>query len=158
MARNDPTVSWGEFAAGAPDLAQHGRALLYSSGKGTALLATVRADGPPRLHPITIAIRDERLLAFILPSAKRTDLEVDGRYALHNHQDPAAPSEFSVRGRARRIDDETVRAAATAGWPFEADETYRLFEFLIGSAILGVRPTADDWPPRYTSWSASSPR
>lgn len=147
-------VTWAEFSAAAPELAEAGRRLVYRGTVGEVLLATVRGDTPPRIHPIWVAIVGPSLYGFILPSAKCTDLESDGRYALHTHQDPAAPSEFSVRGRARPVTDAGVRAEVAARWYFEADETYRLFEFSIESAVLGVRETADEWPPRYTSWSA----
>ena len=118
------------------------------------MLATVRADDPPRIHPISFEIVDGRLYAFILRSAKRIDLERDGRYALHAHQDPAAPSEFLVRGRATLIDDPAVRRGVAASWPFEVDDSYALFELSVEAALLGSRTTADDWPPRYTSWTA----
>jgi hypothetical protein len=36
----------------APDLAEKERALFYRTGAGEALLATVREDDPPRVHPI----------------------------------------------------------------------------------------------------------
>ena len=147
-------LSWSDFAAAAPELAAAGRRLFERDGSGDGLLATVRNDDPPRIHPISFAIVDGGLYAFILPSAKRVDLEQDGRYALHSHQDPSAPSEFLVRGRASRIDDPTVRDRVAAGWSFEIDETYALFELSIDSALLGARPSADDWPPRYTSWTA----
>ena len=144
-------VTWSELAAAAPDIAAEGRRLLYARGDGEALLATVRGDEPPRIHPINVGVVDGRLYAFLLRSAKRVDLEQDGRYALHAHQDPAAPDEFSVRGRAHLIDDADVRAVVGGSWFFEIDETYHLFEFSIDSAVLGLR-RADEWPPRYTRW------
>ena len=49
--------------------------------------------------------------------------------------------------------DERERVAA--GWAFEVDDSYTLFEFSIEHALLGARPTADDWPPIYTSWRAT---
>jgi hypothetical protein len=151
-------VSWVDLEAAAPDLAAEGRRLLYREGHGEALLATVRgADTPPRIHPITVGIVSGRLYAFILRSAKRLDLEMDGRYALHTHQDPLVPNEFALRGRAQPIDDETVRSNVGADWWFTVDETYRLFEFSIESALLGARGSPDEWPPRYTSWTAPSP-
>jgi len=61
------------------------------------LLATVRGDDPPRIHPLWVGIVGGRLYAFILKSAKRTDLQRDGRYALHTHIDPAAPMAFTER-------------------------------------------------------------
>ena len=147
-------VTWAEFEAAAPALAADGRRLIYRGDAGEMLLATVRGDAPPRIHPVNVAIVAGRLYAFILHSAKRTDLERDGRYALHTHQDPMAPSEFALRGHARIVEAGAERSAAAAGWAFDVDETYTLFEFSIEAALLGVRATADDWPPRYTSWAA----
>jgi dipeptidyl aminopeptidase/acylaminoacyl peptidase len=147
-------LTWAEFEAAAPEIAAEGRRLFGRDGIDQALLATVRDDAPPRIHPIYLAIADGRLVAFILASAKRIDLERDGRYALHTHQDPGEPSEFMVRGRAARVRDAARRAAAAAAWSFGVDETYELFEFSIEAAVLGLRKDADEWPPRYSSWSA----
>ncbi|HEX7495808.1 MAG TPA: pyridoxamine 5'-phosphate oxidase family protein [Candidatus Limnocylindrales bacterium] len=148
-------ASWADFEASNPILAAAGRALLYRTETGEALLATVRGDDPPRIHPIWVGIVGGRMYAFILKSAKRTDLERDGRFALHTHVDPTAPSEFSIRGRARLVDAAELRTEVGGSWYFEVDETYELFDFDIDAAILGVRDNADEWPPRYTSWSAS---
>lgn len=149
-------VAWKDFAAAAPELAAKGRRLFEQRGDGEAFLATVRGDNPPRIHPVNVAIVDERLLAFlIVGSAKLADLERDGRYALHAHQDPAEPHEFQVRGRAAEVTDPATRATAAAAWPFEVDEGYRLFEFGIEHAVFGERASADDWPPVYTSWRAA---
>jgi hypothetical protein len=148
-------VTWAEFSAAAPDLAASGRELLYRRGDGEAMLATVRGDEPPRVHPINVGISGNGLYAFLLRSVKRQDLAQDGRFALHAHQDPAAPSEFLVRGRARRVDDPETVSSVAADWYFAVDETYHLYEFFIESALLGTR-TADEWPPRYTTWAAPS--
>ena len=147
-------VTWAEFTSAAPDLAAAGRHLIYRGDGGEVLLATVREAEPPRIHPISVGIVDDRLYAFINRSPKRKDLATDGRYAMHTHQDPAAPKEFSVRGRAVLIEAADVRSAVGAEWSFEPDETYDLFEFSIESALLGLRDDPDEWPPRYTSWSA----
>jgi hypothetical protein len=152
-------ASWAEFAERAPAIAAAGRGLLYrteagrASEIGRALLATVRDGALPRIHPITVAVAADRLVAFIIASsAKATDLAEDGRYALHAHQDPSVPHEFVVRGRATPIDDEPRRSSIADGWPFEVDDSYRLFELLIDHAVLGERASPRDWPPRYTSW------
>ena len=146
-------ATWADFEAAAPDMAELGRRLIYRRPVGETFLATVRADALPRLHPIYVAILEGRLFAFLLPSPKATDLVEDGRYAMHAHQDRAAPHEFAVRGRARPIDDEASRTRIGAAWYFDVnDENHRLFEFDIDHVIVGARPTADDWPPRYTSW------
>jgi hypothetical protein len=149
-------ATWADLEADAAEIAAHGRRLMYARGDGEALLATVRDDDPPRIHPINVGIVDGRLYAFLLRSPKRTDLERDGRFALHTHQDPADPSEFSIRGRANLVDDEGIRTAVGDGWFFAVDETYYLFELSIGSAVLGLRGP-DEWPPRYTRWSAVDP-
>ena len=156
MAESNPAraASWADLAAAAPGLATAGARHL-DRANGAALLATVRgADAAPRLHPVTVGVVDGGLYVFVLDSAKRRDLEEDGRYALHAHQDQAAPDEFSVRGRARLVPAGAVRDRVATGWFFEVDDTYWLFELRIETAILGER-SADEWPPRYTRWSAS---
>ncbi len=45
-------ITWGEFEQAQPGLAEAGGALLYQFGVGLALLATVRRDGGPRVHPM----------------------------------------------------------------------------------------------------------
>jgi hypothetical protein len=146
-------ATWNAFATGAPDLAARGRALLERSGIGEGLLATVRGDALPRIHPVHVRIVGDRLLTFVIVgSAKSGDLAADGRYALHAHQDPAVPHEFLVRGVATRVADPGLRAAAAAEWSFEVDGGYELYELGIDHAVLGDRPSADDWPPVYRSW------
>jgi Pyridoxamine 5'-phosphate oxidase len=148
----DPNASWSELESAAPRLADAGKTLLDRSN-GAALLATVRGAAAPRLHPVTVGIRDGGLYVFLLDSAKRRDLAEDGRYALHAHQDPANPAEFSIRGRGQLIPAGDLRDSVSDGWYFGVDDGYWLFELRIETAILGER-TADEWPPRYTRWSA----
>ena len=145
--------TWAAFADAEPEMAERGRALLDQSGDGAGLLATVAANGTPRIHPLNVGVRDGRLLVFIQGhSAKARDLEANPHYALHAHVDPAAPHEFLVRGEARLVTDATTRQAAAADWFFTVGDSYPLYELLIEHALLGERDTADDWPPRYRSW------
>jgi hypothetical protein len=148
----DTLARWTEFATAAPDIAATGAACLDRSS-GAALLATVRGDALPRIHPVTVGIVEGGLFVFLLDSAKRRDLAEDGRYALHAHQDPAAPTEFSIRGRAGLVPAGELRDRVADGWYFTADNSYWLFELRIETAVLGER-SADEWPPRYTRWSA----
>jgi hypothetical protein len=145
-------VSWDRFEAAAPELAAEGRRLLIDPAP-RAFLATVRAADEPRIHPVSVAIVDGRLYTFAL-GAKRQDLESDGRYALHAALDPEVPVEFLVRGRARAVAAGAERDAVAAGWTFEPDETFGLFELGIESALVGRRASDDEWPPRYTRWTA----
>jgi hypothetical protein len=147
-------VTWAVFEADAPEIAAETVRLLRRGEIDEALLATVRGDGLPRIHPIYVAIVDGHLYGFMLPSGKSTDLELDGRFALHTHQDPSAPSEAMLRGRATLIGAGPLREAVAAAWSFEVGEADRLFEFSIEGALLGERATADDWPPIYRSWAA----
>jgi hypothetical protein len=147
-------ATWSGFAAASPEIAGLGRRLIERSGHGTGLLATVRGQTPPRIHPVSVGIVEGRLLTFVIVgSAKLGDLVADGRFALHAHLDPDEPDEFLVRGRASEVVG-ALREAAAAVWPFEADDGYRLFELDIEHAIIGQRASADDWPPVYTSWRA----
>ena len=99
-------VTWKEFAAAEPDLADVGRSLLFQFKVGLAFLATVRKDGAPRLHPVCPVLSDDRLFVLIIPtSPKRHDLQRDGRYALQTFPQPKPGSdEFSIAGKAVGVD------------------------------------------------------
>src|SRR5437773_5361887 len=105
-------VTWKEFAAAEPDLADVGRSLLYQFKVGLAFLATVRKDGAPRLHPVCPVLSNGRLFVLITPtSPKRHDLLRDGRYALQSFPQPKAGSdEFSIAGKAVLVEYSAARA------------------------------------------------
>ncbi len=105
-------VTWKEFAAAEPDLADVGRSLLFQFKVGLAFLATVRSDGAPRLHPVCPVLSNGRLFVLVTPtSPKRHDLLQDGRYALQTFPQPRAGSdEFSIAGKAVLVEDSAVRA------------------------------------------------
>jgi hypothetical protein len=151
-------ATWTQFDREAPELAELGRSLLYRTGEGLALLATVRGRSlPPRINPVNLEIVDGRLLTFVHDdSAKARDLLEDGRYAIHAHQDPQVPHEFGARGRATLVTESDDRARAASVWPFKTNETYLLFELDIEHVLVGVRATADDWPPVYRTWKAQA--
>ena len=108
-------ASWSEFAADAPRLAEAIRILLQQYGPGLGYLATVRADGGPRVHPVSPVITDEGLFCFVVDSPKRRDLERDGRYALHSFPPEESDDEAYVAGRAQLVTDPAriARLAAT---------------------------------------------
>ena len=147
-------ATWAEFEAEAPEIAGKGRALLYRTGQGEALLITVGGDATPRAHPVNAGVVDGHLYTFVqAKSAKRRDLDADGRYALHAHYDPHAPHEFLVRGRARQIADAATRGEIAKDWFFRVHESYPLYELMVEDVLLGERPTTDDWPAIYSAWS-----
>src|SRR5690348_4064108 len=107
-------ASWPEFVAAQPGLAAAIRALVHQYGPGLGYLATVRADGGPRVHPVSPVIRDDGLYCFVVDSPKRRDLERDGRYALHSYPPDDSDDEAYVAGRARPVTDR-ARVALLAG-------------------------------------------
>jgi hypothetical protein len=150
MTGTAPT--WADLVAADAAFAATARALLERTGTGEGLLATVRGDGLPRIHPVNVAIVDGRLLTVVLAgSAKAVDLGTDGRYALHSVVDPAVPNELLLRGRATEITEPAARAAATADWAFTVPLDAHVFELSIEHALLGERADADAWPPVYRS-------
>jgi len=66
-------LTWGEFRAKHPDLAEAGDGLLNFFGVGLAFLSTVRRDGGPRVHPICPIIGADGLYGLIIPSPKLND-------------------------------------------------------------------------------------
>ena len=76
-------ASWRDVAAGAPELAAAAERIFRSFT--LAYLATVRADGGPRVHPVTITLHGGELWVFLVRGTpKRRDLLRDPRYALHS--------------------------------------------------------------------------
>jgi hypothetical protein len=155
-------VSWGEFAAARPDLAGPGRDLLYQFGVGLAFLSTVRPDGGPRLHPISPLVTDDRLVAHVIPSPKRDDLDRDGRFALHSFPAAASEDAFYLTGRAERIADADLLRAALAQFLDErqldaAPDGFgegEFFELMIGRCLLTQTTGHGDWHPRHNTWAA----
>lgn len=129
---------------------------MYRSGDGEGMLVTASATEPPRVHPVNAAIVDGHFYTFVQGgSGKRRDLDSDGRYAFHTHLDRQAPSEFLVRGHAVEVTDSTLRQHIAKDWFFNVRDSYPLYELMVEHAILGERPTANDWPPIYTTWKSA---
>src|SRR5438105_14272826 len=126
-------VTWKEFAAAEPELAETGRSLLVQFGVGLAFLATVRKDGGPRLHPVCPVLSNDRLYVLIMPtSPKRYDLLRDGRFALQTFPQPKPGSdEFYVEGKAQLLEDPATRAAVFRDAKHMADASEVLFELWV---------------------------
>src|SRR3954470_25069112 len=98
-------ASWSEFAVLVPELAASVQALIHQYGPGFGYLATVRADGAPRVHPVSPVIIGGGLYCFIIDSPKRRDLDRDGRYALHSFPPEHNNDEACLSGRAHLVTD-----------------------------------------------------
>lgn len=157
-------VVWSDFERQAPAMATAGRKLLYQFGIGLGFLATIRADGGPRLHPICPVLLDGHLYGLIGPSPKRRDLLRDGRYALHSFPSPDRDDEFYLTGRGQARQDAQLTAAVrtaflATGGTSSNDEL--LFELLVEHALLATykpRGQPNNWPPLYTKWHAPGSR
>ncbi len=151
-------VRWGEFALAAPEIAGRGREIMYFAGIGLGYLATVRADGGPRVHPFCPIQWEHGLYGLIIPGPKQRDLLRDPRVAIHTMGMPDRDDEFSLAGTARRLDHAATLAAVEAAFSAtggtSADHT--LFEFDIERALLvtyGPRGQSTA-PPRHETWRA----
>lgn len=127
-------ATWGEFERAAPELAAFGAERLL---KPPAYLATVRADGNPRVHPVTPIIGAGALFVFMEPtSPKGRDLRDRGSFAMHNGVPDTAGSggEFFIRGRATPVEDDERRAVAVGAASYEPSARYVLFELTVTEA------------------------
>ncbi len=142
-------ISWGEFEQADSKLASFGWERLNNN---VAYLATVRADGSPRVHPVSARIRDEHLFVRMDPaSPKAKDLRRNGRYALHSQvlDTSGTGGEFAVSGRARLVNDPLLLKILTQGLP--DPDRYIVFELQVSNAISTVyeegRVVRRRWPP-----------
>jgi hypothetical protein len=80
--------TWSDFATAAPELAETVRARF--DAHPFKLIATLRADGSPRVSGIEVEFLDSgELRAGSMPgSVKVRDLDRDGRFCLHNAPAP----------------------------------------------------------------------
>jgi hypothetical protein len=128
-------ASWIEFAQQAPELAEFGRARFQS---GVAYLGTLRADGGPRVHPVT-PILGEQLFLFMEPdSPKGKDLRRDARYTLHCSVEDSSGGggEFYVRGRAALSSDASLREMAVRAASYAPQAYYILFVLTVEFAFM----------------------
>lgn len=103
-------VAWHEIEADAPLFAARVRELFQSRKHKT--LATLRADGSPRISGIETEFSDQVTFGMMPGSRKLADLERDPRLALHSpsvdppEDDPAQwIGEAKIAGVAVRTDD-----------------------------------------------------
>ena len=155
-------ITWTQFTQQQPALAATGRGQFYQHGLGLGFLATVRADGGPRVHPVCPVISAAGLHVLILPGPKRGDLRRDGRYSLHSetYAPPREDDGFAVSGHAAETSDRatwnTVRDQVIADfgqlWPDY--ESLTLFELSVASCLLTLTQPDGGFPKGPTIWRA----
>jgi hypothetical protein len=98
--------AWSEFEAAEPELAERVRAR-FDAGRHKTI-ATIRADGAPRISGIECEFKDGELRFGSMPGARKlADLRRDDRFALHGPtfhpvegEESAWPGEAKIAGRA----------------------------------------------------------
>jgi hypothetical protein len=121
-------ATWGAFAGAEPELARFVADRLQAA---PAYLATVRASGAPRVHPVTPVLTSDGLFLFMEPtSPKGADLRERQWFALHNGvpDDEGTGGEASVSGTGHPVDDPSLRATAASAANYRPDDRYVLFE------------------------------
>lgn len=141
--------SWHDFASAEPDLSAFGEDRLTS---GPAYLATVGAEGMPRVHPVTPILGEGHLFLFMEPtSPKGRDLQRGSGYALHCFvsDNDGGGGEFWVAGHAVLADDLAMRELA-ARYGYQPQDRYILFELTVERASSTVY--TDTGEPVRKSW------
>jgi hypothetical protein len=158
-------VSYHDFAGVRPDLAALGHRMFYEFDVGLAFLATVRADGGPRVHPVCPIFVHDRLYVMVMPGPKLTDLKRDTRYALHSETFPPPREDdgFYISGDVAEVKDPDLIGAISSQffeerpgmekWPGFDDQVY--FELLVDRALLTLTAERDGFPRGSTIWRAS---
>ena len=123
-------TAWRDVERAEPEFAQRVRAQFDARRHMT--IATVRADGSPRISGIETAFEDGELVFGSMPDARKgADLRRDPRFALHSATiDPVEgseaqwPGEAKISGRAMAagpVTEEGQEAEGTDGDRFHAD-------------------------------------
>ena len=94
-------TAWRDFVAAEPEFAQRVRALFDAHRHKT--IATLLADGSPRISGIEAVFEDGELVFGSMPNARKgADLRRDPRFALHSATvDPVGGSEAQWPGEAK---------------------------------------------------------
>jgi hypothetical protein len=142
-------TAWQDIEGAVPEFAQRVRALFEARRHKT--IATVRADGAPRISGIEAAFADGELVFGSMANARKgADLRRDPRFALHSATfDPVEGSEADWPGEGK-IAGRAIPAGPAGGDPdgeqFRADITEVVHVHLNSAATLLV---VEWWTPAH---------
>ena len=107
-------TAWQDFERAAPEFAQRVQAMFDAHRHKT--IATLRADGSPRISGIEAVFEDGELVFGSMPKARKgADLRRDPRFALHSATvDPIEGAEAQWPGEAK------ISGRAIVAWPNNA--------------------------------------
>lgn len=132
----DPS-SWNDFASAAPTLAAAVRSR-FTAHKHH-VLATVRADGSPRVSGTEVEFVDTGVLRLgsMIDAAKARDLRRDPRFALHSNpgHHSMEGGDAKISGKAREITDPAVLQPLFDAAPDE-QAPYHVFDLDITEVVL----------------------
>jgi len=140
-------TTWQEFEQAEPEFARRVRALFHAHRHKT--IATLRADGSPRISGIETAFEGGQLTFGSMPNARKgADLRRDPRFALHSATvDPVEGAEAQWPGEAK-IAGRALAAGPTTEGPegelFHADIAEVVHTHLNDKATLLV---VEWWTP-----------
>ncbi len=140
-------TSWQDFESAAPEFAQRVRSVFDSRRHKT--IATLRADGSPRISGIEAVFEHGELVFGSMPNARKgADLRRDARFALHSATiDPVEGSEADWPGEAKisgRAVDAGPPTEGVDGDRFHADIAEVVHTHLNDDATMLV---VDWWNP-----------
>jgi hypothetical protein len=132
--------SWAAFAREAPELARDVRAAFAVRKHCT--MATLRADGSPRISGTEVELGEAELHLGSMPGAlKAKDLLRDGRLAIHSPTvDPPEGDETSWAGEAKVAGRAVEVASEDASSRFRVD-----VEEVVHTAVAGDRLRIRSW-------------
>ncbi|WP_433557935.1 pyridoxamine 5'-phosphate oxidase family protein [Pseudonocardia xinjiangensis] len=140
-------ATWNDIETAEPEFAARVRGLFDAHKHKT--IATLRADGSPRISGIEAEFADGELTFGSMPGARKgTDLRRDPRFALHSASvDPPEGNESAWAGDAK------VAGRAVFAGPLDGDVTGDLFRTdLEEVVVIGLNPDAtalviETWTP-----------
>lgn len=137
-------AGWGDVCAEQPGLTA--RALGYLDAGAHKTLATIRADGAPRVSGSEVFACDGQLWFGVMPGAARVrDIRRDPRVAVHSASaDPAVwTGDATVSGRAVEVTDPARIAAVMATRPQTPSGPFHLYRIDVHEVLtvcLGTPP------------------
>lgn len=130
-------LRWGRFAAEAPEVAADARGFLEAGRHLT--LATLRADGAPRISGIEVQFLDDDLwVGSMWQSPKARDLRRDPRFAVHSASvdPPAWVGDAKISGRVVEVDDQLAKARIAAGAGGAPPGPFHLFRLDVDEVVV----------------------
>ena len=128
-------ISWAEFKSQKPDWVVAAQRLLAPDGEGIGFIATVAADGRPRMAPVCpIFTTTGVYLCVARHTVKHQDLKNDGRFTLHAFLGEN-DEEFQFSGKAIIINDSAKLRTVHGAIKFQFDPVDPIYELTFNRAL-----------------------